>query len=83
MPAPSKQPSIEQRLYEAFRENRGMFLTREDVEAICFDDAIGTRIANQACIEAGVEETGCSVQFGAEHLPTWRAMVEQYRNQGE
>lgn len=72
--------SIEQRLYEAFRENRGMLLSREEVEDLCFDDAIGTRIANHACIEAGVPESGQSVPFTDRSLPTWREMVQKYRD---
>lgn len=71
--------SLEQRLYEAFRENRGMLLNREDVESLCFDDAIGTRIANAACSEADVPEVGHSVQFALNELPTWPQVVQKMK----
>ena len=73
--------SIEQRLYEAFRENRGMLLSAAEVEALCLvDNAIATRIANRACSDAGVPEDGVPVPFHRRNLPTWREMVQQYRD---
>ena len=73
----AKRKSLEQRLYEAFHNNRGMRLSAEDVDSIVLDDAMATRITNMACLEAG------SVEFGVDdftrrirNLPTWEHFVE-------
>ena len=50
--------SVEQKLFEAMRSANGVQLSAGDVADLVFDDAVGTRISNKACIEAGVEETG-------------------------
>lgn len=50
-----KPKTVEQKLYEAFMNNRGLRLTAEEVERLVWDDAVGTRISNMALMEiAGV-----------------------------
>lgn len=51
--------SLEQRLYEEWRDGRGVRLSADDVHKLVGkDDAIGTRITNAAATEAGVDELG-------------------------
>lgn len=52
--------SIEERLFTAFEKGEGLTLSWDDVNILLMDDAIETRITNQAAIEAGVEESGGS-----------------------
>jgi len=50
--------SVEQRLYEAYRDGVGVRLSAVEVDALVTDDAIATRITNAAAVEAGVEQPG-------------------------
>lgn len=50
--------SLEQRLFEAWRNSKGLRLSPEDVDLLTDDDAIATRISNVAAEEAGVEDPG-------------------------
>lgn len=75
MPSPEK--SIEQRLFEAFVNYRGMRLSAEDVSKLVHDDAIGTRISNQAAIEAGVDEGGADSVFLAAHGESWSSFCNR------
>lgn len=51
--------SVEQKLYEAYRNGKAVQLSAfEVVELIGRDDAIRTRITNAACGEAGISEAG-------------------------
>lgn len=72
--------TIEQRLYEAYRASRGIRLSALDVLALFADDAIGTRVTNQACHEA---RTYCLGQdeVPVADIPTWRGFVERMRDE--
>ena len=67
--------SLEQRLYEACRANRGLRLSADDVYDLVIDDAVATRISNVACIEAGAEEGGhgCIVMH---NMGPWKKFVD-------
>lgn len=72
--------SVEQKLFEAYRENRGVKLTAEDVESLIHDDAVAARISNQACIEAGIEEYGFDSIFSSQDkTKTWQQFVKAQR----
>lgn len=73
--------SIEQRLYEAYRANRGIRLSATDVFVLVRNDAIGTAITNAACLESGVEEEGQDRLYLQDSLPTWRKFVERMRDE--
>jgi len=73
--------SVEQKLYEAFRSARGLRLSADEVDALVRpDDAIGTRITNQACDEAGVPELGQdAVSRSAFIAPSWAQFLKLLR----
>lgn len=55
-----KSKSIDQKLFEAYQANRGLRLTADEVsQLVGEDDAIGTRISNEAQREAGLTPEGC------------------------
>lgn len=65
--------SVEQVLYEAFANGRGVRLTAEQVsELVGPDDAICTRITNAAGSECGIDEPGVDCIQPRPH-PTWAA----------
>ncbi len=69
------QKSLEQRLFEAFINNRGIRLTAEDVFSLVTDDSINTRISNKACMDAGEPEGG----FGdvvLSNAKTWKQFIK-------
>lgn len=55
---PAREPSLEQLLFEAYQQRKGLLLSAEHVDALLFDDAIGTRITNKAAAEADLDEPG-------------------------
>lgn len=72
--------TLEQRLYEAYRDSRGMRLSAADVDSLVGDDAVGTRITNKAATEAGLPESGddavtmlCGAAF------TWKEFLNQLK----
>ena len=69
--------SVEQKLFEALSKGSGCRLTYDDVwKLVIADDAMGTRITNQACIEAGIDEGfGSEVAIGA----TWHQFKKQLK----
>lgn len=69
--------SIEQRLYESYRAGRGIRLSAVDVLVLFRDDAIGTRITNQACREAHADSPGQDCVPVA-CIPTWRGFVQGF-----
>ena len=76
--------SIEQRLFEAAHDGLGLRLSCEDVQRLLRDDAIETRIANQACLEAGLEE--CGMGGGVRHMATqmtWAQFVQHMNGDGQ
>jgi hypothetical protein len=74
------KPSVEQRLFEAYQQNRGTRLTPEDVESLCvLDDAIRTRITNQACVEAGMEEPGVDGMIGIDKIKSWAGFKKKLK----
>lgn len=55
----AKKQSVEQRIHAAIRRGSGLHLSAEDVLALAWlDNAILTRIANQAAVEGGQDEYG-------------------------
>ena len=51
--------SVEQKIYEAYRDCRGVTLTSKNIEdLILTDDAIRVRITNRAATEADAQEIG-------------------------
>lgn len=73
--------TVEQELFEAWQENRGCRLSRKQVDALMtLDDAIRTRITNQAMIEAGLDKAGVG---GDEVFPgeTWSQLKKRLREQ--
>lgn len=52
--------SVEQKLYEAYRSEKGVTLSAEDVLSLVEDEAIGTRISNTAAYELGIDQPGAS-----------------------
>lgn len=60
------QKSIEQRLYDAYVDGKGLRLTAKEVQDLVnMDDAIQARICNRAADEAGGHELGgCLDTFG-------------------
>lgn len=64
--------SLEQRLFHAYQNGYRLSLSSSDVLAIVRDDAIGTRITNEAAKEAGLDPPGnCSV--GVPKNQSWAA----------
>lgn len=61
--------TIEQRLYEAWINNRGVRLTKEEVDQLIYDDAIATRISNTAARTAGMPEPGSDCVV---HMASWK-----------
>ena len=48
--------SLEQRLFDAYQRGYGLLLTSAEICSLVADDAIGTRITNQAAIELGIDQ---------------------------
>ncbi len=69
--------SVEQRLFEAYTSNKGLRLTADDVDSLVHDDAIGTRITNQAAIEAGVDEPGIDLVRFVRCGVTWKQFLNE------
>jgi hypothetical protein len=73
-----KPKKVEKKLFLAYRHNRGVRLTAEDVwNLVRPDDAMFTRISNAAGIDAGLGED--AVDMGNEMIKTtattWRQFV--------
>lgn len=71
------EKSLEQRLFEAFVNCRGMRLSAVDVARLVMDDAIGTRISNKAAIEVGAPEGESASIFHASRGESWRTFCER------
>jgi len=70
--------TVEQRLYEAFRAGRGVRLTADEVDSLVrLDDAILSRMANAAAIEAGVDEPGADI---GDCSLTWKEQIEKMKS---
>lgn len=69
--------SLEQLLFEAYVNHRGLRLTADDVDSLVSDDAVATRISNRACQEAGADEVGedCIANAICAGAKTWDKMV--------
>jgi hypothetical protein len=50
--------SFEERLYSAWAGGRGMTLSYGDAVSLLGDDAIATRVTDQARVESGLEPAG-------------------------
>jgi hypothetical protein len=51
-------PSVERRLYDAWRRDTGVRLSADELYALIADDAMETRITNQIASENGFDEPG-------------------------
>lgn len=71
--------SVEQKLYEAWSENRGADLTAKDICELVVDAAIVARIMNQVGIEAGTGQGrgGGDLIWGK----SWESMVRSQRGE--
>lgn len=72
-------PPIEQRLYSAWCRGSGVHLSPEEVVALLADDAIATRVTDQALQEAGLPPEGMD-GLGASPEESWKAFVEKLRS---
>jgi len=74
--------SVEQKLFEAFQNGRGVRLSAEEVWAlVCPDDAIGTRLSNAAADEAGIDMDdwpGADAVPRGESMPMTWAQFKRY-----
>ncbi len=74
--------SVDQRLFEAFSRFEGVRLTADDVQELLGDDAVGRRVTNKACIEAGIQECGEDSVPGRRVCETWhqfkQRLIEAY-----
>lgn len=71
--------SVEQKLFEAFQNHRGVNLTEAEVTTLILaDDAIRTRISNVASKEAGLGELeGDCINMGCK---TWEEFKKHLRD---
>lgn len=61
-----ERPCVEERLYRAFKADRGVRLSADEVwDLIGLDDAMRTRIANTFAAQYGCEEVGFEDHDGA------------------
>lgn len=69
--------SIDQRLFEAYRNGTGVNLSAEDVAELMIDDAIECRIGNMCALEAGSDR-----QDGSKCDPnmTWSQNRDVFKN---
>lgn len=75
-----KPKTVEEKLFLAYRHNRGVRLTADDVWSLIeTDDAMSTRISNTAGQEAGLGDD--AVDMGDEIIKTaattWRQFVAE------
>lgn len=72
--------SLEQVLFEAYVNHRGLRLTADDVDSLVADDAVAARISNRACQEAGTDEVGedCIPNAICAGAKTWRRFVAYF-----
>ena len=75
-----KPKKVEEKLFLAYRHNRGVRLTAEDVyDLVARDDAVFTRISNAAGKDAGLGDD--AVDMGNESIKTaattWRQFVAE------
>lgn len=78
--------SVEQKLYEAFRNKTRVVLEFHDVVSLMRDDAVATRVANTAAAEVDVETLGLpgqvnSLSFAESH--TWKQLKVHILKNGE
>ena len=71
--------SVEQKLYEAYRNGKGVTLSAADVASLVEDDAVGTRITNSAAHDAGVDQPGCDCICGVRPRLTWKQFQKSLR----
>ena len=74
--------SVEQKLFEAWSQGRSCRLTAEDVqELVTFDNAIRTRITNEAYREAGIDiHTGDTGDGTLDHVSeSWAAFKRRIK----
>ncbi len=74
------ETALMRRLYNARQNGRGMNLSPDDVQQLCADDAIGTRITNAAEEEAGSDDRGGDGTNNRD-LRTWSGFVADLRAQ--
>lgn len=72
---------LEQRLFEARRNSKGLRLSPEDVDLLTDDDAIATRISNVAAKEAGAEPPGDDCLQSRRE--TWHQFKKRLRGETE
>jgi hypothetical protein len=75
--------SLEQRLYEAWREGHGIRLTISDIDELMIDDAISTRVSNTASTEAGFGEHGFARLGNPDLAPPWAKFVASFKESSE
>ena len=76
--------SVEQKLFEAFQTFEGVTLSPMEVVSLCRDDAIGTRITNQACREAGIDQAEGDEVSLSPTVKTWDGFKKKLKkNAGE
>jgi hypothetical protein len=64
-----KPKTVEEKLFVAYRRNRGVRLTANDVwDLVAADEAMATRISNAAGLDAGLGED--AVDMGNESIKT-------------
>ena len=77
MKARMAEKSLEQRLFEAYNAEKGLVLSAYDVQSLVLDDAIGTRITNEACAQAKLKMIG---HDDIKHHPLGTETWRQFKN---
>jgi len=74
--------SVEEKLFTAWKCFEGLRLSAEEVgKLVTLDDAIRTRISNQASLEAGIEEVGADCIGGGRAGETWAQFKNRLRRE--
>ena len=68
--------SVEQKLFEAFKNDKPARITKRDVDSLVMDDAVGSRITDRAAFEAGADEPCGDLVPLVEGGTTW----EEFKN---
>lgn len=79
-----KKRSVEEKLFSAWKRFEGLRLSAEEVgDLVTLDDAIRTRISNQASLEAGLDEDGSDRIGGGRAGETWAEFKRRLKTEGE
>lgn len=74
--------SLERRMFEAFKAGRGVRLSADDLYDLVVDDAIGTRITNEACDQASVKPAGVDCVGNCLSAESWGAFIKRMKSEG-